>query len=198
MSAAAVDEHLLDARQRLQRLGAAGVGVRSAPRASRRARGPGALSCASSSLARGLRERRILGQEDEAGGEARRERRCPASAATRPQEGLGRLQQQAAAIAGLAVGRDRTAMGQAVERGRWRSAPASGSARRRGWRSARSRSCRARRRPCRVPARQSAWRWPRCELRAAARAPSGAMAPAGSRAYRNSGAEGDPQHWVCE
>ena len=76
------------------------------------------------------------------------------------QELLGRLQQQAAAVAGFAVRGDGATMGQAVERGNGRSAPASGSAGRRGWRSGRTRNCRVRSALCRVPMSVAFMSWP--------------------------------------
>ena len=94
------------------------LGVRSAPCASRPAPAPARCELRRERRARGRAPARAPGSRNtrpEANCVARA--RCPASAATRAQEFFGTFQQQAAAVAGLAVGGDGAAMGQAVERG---------------------------------------------------------------------------------
>ena len=144
MSPAAVDEDLLDARQRLQRLLAASVGFVGTTRqpATSALHAPAALR-KSARAARGLVRRIML--RNTLPTAKRSASLMPASLRDGAQECDGLLEQQAAAVAGLAVRGDGAAVREAIERLRSRSAPASGWAGRRDWRSARSRSCRVRR-----------------------------------------------------
>ena len=126
---------------------------RSAPRASRRARRPSRSSCAASAVRarRGQLGILVRGTRSPAANSgAERDARLRGH---RAQEPSGLLEQQPAAVAGLAVGGDRAAMRQAIERGNGGLHQPVTGADRRGSRSGRSRSCRARRRPYRVPVR---------------------------------------------
>ena len=103
-------------RQGLERLRAAGVGVHRQRRETRRPRASRARSCSVSTRARvrppwpgrgpGTRGRRQTAVPS----------LSPRLARHRAQESGRLLDQQAAAVAGLAVGGDRAAMGQAVQR----------------------------------------------------------------------------------
>jgi hypothetical protein len=64
----------------------------------------------------GVRERIVLVQEDQSGSEPGAEFELRV-ACQRTQEFLGPLQHQAAAVAGFAVGRDRAAVSEPIERG---------------------------------------------------------------------------------
>ena len=111
----AVDEQLLDARQRLQGLGTAGLDpdrhhapaghLQPLARQRRPQRGPA-----------GGGQRGIVRQEHQPRGEAWGEREAGLGG-HRAQEFLGTLQQQSAAVAGLAVGGDGAAVRQAIEGG---------------------------------------------------------------------------------
>jgi len=109
-----VDEYLVDPRQRLQRLGAAGLAVGR----HRAKAGDGeflGLQFRREDGARPCRPLRVAVQEHQTDAEALRQLQSGV-AGDRSHE-LGRhLDQQTAAIAGLAVSGDRAAMGQAVQR----------------------------------------------------------------------------------
>ena len=110
-----VDEYLFDARQHLQRLGAAGLRGRAAPRASRPPADPArralrrARARAASACVRRAR------QEHQARGErcAKRDARLGRQ---RAQEPSGFFRSSTAAVAGLAVGGNRAAVREAIER----------------------------------------------------------------------------------
>jgi hypothetical protein len=99
--------------QRLERLLAAGFGSMRQGAKARDAQLL-ALDLLREHAARGFGLGRIAIQEHEARGELRRELE-PASAATARKNARRHLDQQAAAVAGLAVGGDRAAMRQAVQ-----------------------------------------------------------------------------------
>ena len=188
---AAVDEHLLDARQRPQRLGTAGLAARPARRASRQPGAPGARAAPrAGARARSPRP----GSRDR---NTRPAGKQPAKLDARPRRprraGTPRLlQQQSAAVAGLAVAGDRATMGQAVEgRHRGLHQPVA-RLHRRGLRSARSRSCRARRLLCGVRGLERACLALAISSAAGRPAPRKAC-PAGCRQTGNSCAPGDPR-----
>jgi hypothetical protein len=110
---ARIDEHLFDAGQGLERLQTAGRRIYAHGSESGDAH-PLAFDLLPKHAARLLRLALVAIQEDESRGELRIERESRLSR-HRPQETRRRLDQEATAVAGLAVGRYGAAMGEPVQ-----------------------------------------------------------------------------------